>query len=112
MKLVTYIDGHAQTPYGVLLTRHSFSCSVDIKPEHEAAWLEMLTDLADSDADVRLPTDRKAPVPFTVSTDALGDMVSDTEEESHVAPYLQDLQYMCGEDPCGMGVVYLMGRQA
>ena len=114
MILATYIDGDQQTLYGHLLERHSVSASVRIKKEHIPQWDHLgLDEEEDPEHPENLfayPTRRDKPVPVTFSTDDLSDIVSDMASEDFVAAYYYDLEAML-EDPCGMGVVYLMKNQ-
>lgn len=110
MKLVTYIDGFEVTPYGVMLERHSISCHVAIKKEHQKEFIRVLEERLG--VEFALPTDRSKPVPVVFSTDELSDLLSDHEGEEWLKPYYDELIYMSEEDPCGMGIVYVMGSKA
>ena len=110
MILATYIDGDEETLYGALLTRHSVSVKVKIKPEHQAEWLELLEGHCEDE--LSFPTDRKKPVPVTFSVDEIADMVDDTRDHDCIKPYYEDLVYMCEKDEAGMGVIYLLKDKA
>ena len=110
MKLACYIDGHQKTTFGELTAHHTIATSITIKKEHQAAWREMLEHILV--VEWEFPKDRSKPVPVVFSECEILDICDDNQDEPHVAPYWDDIQYMCGGCEASMGHIYLMGKSA
>lgn len=113
MQIATFMDGGRSTLLQALVERHSMASSVTIAKEHRAKWREHLIRHLECDEDVtaesfeeRATDTSKRPLSFY--TEELWDIVSDVAEEDWVAPYVKDFEYMCTEDPVGMGIAYII----